>query len=445
MAFKYFIRKHARFNSINIDYSIGRGKGNRFRLATKLQINNPKNWINEKQKVRVCKEEGIDNAKYINDNLTKLKAHFIENINQLLKEGEILTKEIVNEIPTSYNGQSVQRARKENQFDFNELLNNWVNNAQEGKILKDNGKKYSEYTFKNYKTLFKHIENFEKLNGRIKPSHINKKLYNKLLSYLREDCDEDYAEGNLGAVIKNFKAALSKISDEYRIKFPNYISKEWRVIQSKSLSTALNLEQLNALYNLDLNDKPISYHNIRDAYCFNAFTCGLRVRDYQKLDKRNIIEIKDAYSNDKIKCLKYIQSKTGQEVIAPIPDVALSIIEKHKGFPLIGSEQESNNKLKELGKWCGFDEVLYLRNDKGDITQSAKQFELLTNHSARRTFCTIAYLNGMDTIQIMNLSGHKTEAVLLKYIKVTKEQHALRMLKTNHFKKLNSIKTLRAV
>ncbi|MEK9619747.1 MAG: hypothetical protein VW078_06595, partial [Flavobacteriales bacterium] len=62
------------------------------------------------------------------------------NINQLLKEGEILTKEIVNEIPTSYNGQSVQRARKENQFDFNELLNNWVNNAQEGKILKDNGK-----------------------------------------------------------------------------------------------------------------------------------------------------------------------------------------------------------------------------------------------------------------------------------------------------------------
>ena len=71
MAFKYYIRKHSRFNSINIDYSNGRGKGNRFRLATKFKINNPKNWINEKQVVRVCKEEGIDNSKYINDNLTK--------------------------------------------------------------------------------------------------------------------------------------------------------------------------------------------------------------------------------------------------------------------------------------------------------------------------------------------------------------------------------------
>ena len=211
------------------------------------------------------------------------------------------------------------------------------------------------------------------------------------------------------------------------------------------MSTALNLEQLNKLYQLDLSDKPKTYESIRDAYCFNAFTCGLRVRDYQKLNTSNIVEIKDESSSNKIKCLKYIQSKTGQEVIAPIPDIALSILEKYDGFPVIGSEQDSNNKLKELGDWCGFNKKLYLRNDKGDVIQSAKQYELLTNHSARRTFCTIAYLNGTDTIQIMNLSGHKTEAVLLKYIKVTKEQHALRMLKTNHFKKLNSIKALRAV
>ena len=46
---------------------------------------------------------------------------------------------------------------------------------------------------------------------------------------------------------------------------------------------------------------------------------------------------------------------------------------------------------------------------------------------------------------IVDTNNRITESVLLKYIKVTKEQHALRMLKTNHFKKLNSIKTLRAI
>ena len=445
MAFKYYIRKHSKYNSIYIDFSNGRGKENRFRLATKFQINNTNNWINDKQKVRVCKDEGIDNAKYINDNLTKLKSHFIEKVNDLLREGETLTKDLISEIPSSFNGQSVQKNRREKQFNFCDLLSKWIEKAESGKILKDNGKKFSEYSFKNYKTLFKHISEFEKMYGSIKPRTIDKKLYSNLLVYLREDSDENYADGNLGAVIKNFKAALSKLTDEYGIKFPNYNSKDWRVIQSNTLSTALNLEQLNTFYHFDLNDKPISYQNIRDAYCFNAYTCGLRVRDYQKLNKSNIIEIKDEVSNDKISCLKYVQSKTGQEVIAPIPDVALGIIKKHNGFPTIGSEQDSNNKLKEIGEWCGFDEVLYLRNEKGDVIQTAKQHELLTNHSARRTFCTIAYLNGMDTIQIMNLSGHKTESVLLKYIKVTKEQHALRMLKTNHFKKLNSIKTLRAI
>ena len=284
MAFKYYIRKHSRFNSINIDYSNGRGKGNRFRLATKFKINNPKNWINEKQVVRVCKEEGIDNSKYINDNLTKLKAHFIDKINDCLKEENIISKEIVSNITASFSGQSVQKSRKENQFNFCELLNEWIEKAEGGKILKDNGKRFSNDTFKNYRSVVGHINDFESIYGKIKPSSVDKKLYKKLLVYLREDSEEEYAEGNLGAVIKNFKAAIGKVNDEYGIKFQNYTSREWKVIPSNSLSTALNLEQLNKLYQLDLSDKPKTYESIRDAYCFNAFTCGLRVRDYQKLN-----------------------------------------------------------------------------------------------------------------------------------------------------------------
>ena len=99
------------------------------------------------------------------------------------------------------------------------------------------------------------------------------------------------------------------MNDEYGIKFQNYISREWKVIPSNSLSTALNLEQLNKLYQLDLSDKPKTYESIRDAYCFNAFTCGLRVRDYQKLNTSNIVEIKDESSSNKIKCTKKHSSR----------------------------------------------------------------------------------------------------------------------------------------
>ena len=37
----------------------------------------------------------------------------------------------------------------------------------------------------------------------------------------------------------------------------------------------------------------------------------------------------------------------------------------------------------------------------------------------------------------MNISGHKSEKVLLGYINVTEEQHALRWTQTDYFKKVN--------
>ena len=43
----------------------------------------------------------------------------------------------------------------------------------------------------------------------------------------------------------------------------------------------------------------------------------------------------------------------------------------------------------------------------------------------------------LNTYDIMNISGHKTEKVLLGYINVTEEQHAMRWTQTDYFKKVN--------
>ena len=72
------------------------------------------------------------------------------------------------------------------------------------------------------------------------------------------------------------------------------------------------------------------------------------------------------------------------------------------------------------------------------------KWELLTNHTSRRSFCTIAYLNGMDTINIRAISGHGGEKILLEYINVSQHQHARRMQQTEHFKKITAINTLRS-
>ena len=135
--------------------------------------------------------------------------------------------------------------------------------------------------------------------------------------------------------------------------------------------------------------------------------------------------------------------KTGKFIVALLPPICLGIIKKHKGIPEIGTPQDANRKLKEIGKLCEFNDMEYLRDNKGKIIQEKIKWELLTNHTSRRSFCTIAYLNGMDTINIRAVSGHGGEKILLEYINVSQQQHALNMKKTEHFRKLTAIKTLR--
>lgn len=42
----------------------------------------------------------------------------------------------------------------------------------------------------------------------------------------------------------------------------------------------------------------------------------------------------------------------------------------------------------------------------------------------KENLCTNLYKSGFPSISIMQITGHKTESSFLKYIKVTKEEHA---------------------
>ena len=61
------------------------------------------------------------------------------------------------------------------------------------------------------------------------------------------------------------------------------------------------------------------------------------------------------------------------------------------------------------------------------------KYEMMKTHTARRSFCTNAYIAKMDTLDIMALSGHKTEANFLKYIKVTGKERAKRIAEHEFF------------
>lgn len=117
----------------------------------------------------------------------------------------------------------------------------------------------------------------------------------------------------------------------------------------------------------------------------------------------------------------------------PLKAQVKEILTKYKGVPPeANSNQKMNEYLKELGELAEIDEEILITQTKGGkrVTETFKKWELITTHTARRSFASNAYLMGVPTISIMKITGHRTEKSFLKYIKISQEDNANKLV--NH-------------
>jgi integrase len=82
-----------------------------------------------------------------------------------------------------------------------------------------------------------------------------------------------------------------------------------------------------------------------------------------------------------------------------------------------------NQYLKEIGELAELNEMITLK--RGGTTVTDKKYNLISTHTARRSFATNAYLARVPSIAIMKITGHRSEKSFMKYIKVDSLQSAL--------------------
>ncbi|WP_317171507.1 site-specific integrase [Spirosoma profusum] len=155
---------------------------------------------------------------------------------------------------------------------------------------------------------------------------------------------------------------------------------------------------------------------------------GLRFSDFSELHPENITH------NGQI--LTHKTQKTAERVSMPVNRNVLAILRKYEGIPpRTISNQKMNDYLKEICKRAGFTERVEVARTKGGMRQTRvlEKWELVTTHTARRSFATNAFLAGVPPVSIMKITGHKSESVFLKYIKVSSEQNTLLLLSHTHF------------
>lgn len=291
---------------------------------------------------------------------------------------------------------------------------------------------------KQYKLIKGVIERYEK--------HIGRKLYfedidmNFYSSFSKWFYGLGYSVNYFGSFIRILKAVMVEARDQDKLHDNTTIhNKNFTAPSMDSDSIYLTEDELLKLHNLQITPELITeiypdlaknkiqpriraYSKARDIFLIGAFT-GLRVSDYARLQEMNISD-----------SIRIQTAKTGAKVVIPIHWVVQEIIDRGFDFSEKMYDQKINSYIKEVGRAAGIcDDVMITRNVGGhSIQETYKKYELITTHTARRSFATNAYKAGIPTIAIMKITGHTRETTFLRYIKVSEDENA-EMLKNHDF------------
>lgn len=189
---------------------------------------------------------------------------------------------------------------------------------------------------------------------------------------------------------------------------------ELKVVQGKKV-VFLTMEEFNKLYDLVFPVDKNYLERVRDVFCFQCLT-SLRYSDVEQLDKD---DIESEY-------IYVVTEKTDDRLQIPLNDKALAILDKYKDFdtrkalPVI-SNQKMNDYIKELCYLAEINQPVTKTYYKGKerISETFKKYELISTHTARRTFICLALDSGIPPHTVMKITGHTDYKSMQPYIDAT--------------------------
>lgn len=290
----------------------------------------------------------------------------------------------------------------------------FISNIDEYRIKngQNKGSKLTQNTIKDYKTCLNKLREFSKCenNGKdFKFEELDNVFYSKYVNWLESI---EHKKNSIGKYIKSLKSIVHKAD-------PTLIAKtkidEFSTLTEEINNIYLTEEELQSLYKLDLSNNKTLEH-AKDNFLLLAWT-GCR---YSDLDKITTDRIANGFLNIN-------QKKTDKAVSIPVVKVVKEILQKYDGNPApIISNQKFNEYIKEVANFAGITEQVCKHATIGGVKKDKifHKYELITTHTARRSFVTNMYKRGVPAITLKNITGHKTESAFLSYIKLDKQQHA---------------------
>ncbi|MBA7514991.1 Tyrosine recombinase XerC [subsurface metagenome] len=219
--------------------------------------------------------------------------------------------------------------------------------------------------------------------------------------------------------ISSFRSFMSYIEEKGIYSFNQKLYKAKTVKRYTPQNIALSKEDIELLINTKWKNK--FHQKIIDVFVMNCFM-GLRWSDIVTLEKGSFIQDEDGdWEYHKT------NEKTDVDIIVPILPTALQILEKYDWKLPKYTNQYFNRALKDiLVEYKLLEETVKKKRVKGgEITvDEYKRNELISTHTCRRTFITLAITHNVPLNAIQGASGHMELKTLQKYAKHIMDKEA---------------------
>lgn len=370
----------------------------------------PADWNEKKQRVKNKQTTTADGKFALNDLLDNLEKICLRTYSESLNDG-IPEPHVLKDAMQTFINKNHQSKINLNKPSLFSLTDRFIKGE-----IKFRGRDKSESSLKNYHAVAKHLKNYEEHSKvKIDFETINLDFFYAYVSYLKKK--EKLAVNTIAKDISILKVFMGEAVDLGYTNNMQFRHKKFSFNEEETEHVYLTEEDLNKLYRVKIENKKLE--QVRDLFIFGAWV-GLRYSDFSQIKPENIIKINDDYF------INMITQKTKEHVIIPCNQVILEIFEKYKDsnnkLPRTISNQKFNDYIKEACLLAELTETGRLSSKPGE-----RLCDLVSSHTARRSFATNYYLQGFPTIDLMKITGHKTERSFLKYIRISKLDTAKRL------------------
>lgn len=374
----------------------------------------PDHWDRDHQRPAPVKDKKLaESLKALKEKLDRIATHLDEMIRDAKRTGKKLLKNAIEQELDILTG----KVAYTDKADFFVCADMIYEEMESGKLLTKQGKKFAKQTLVKYEQSLRVMREH---TPKLLVGEITMDTYRGLIEHMN---NENLAINTIGTHIKCFKRLLAETYGRGWHKNLIFKDPRFQTPGEETNDIYLSEEEISKLYKKRLLDKGMAI--CRDWFILDCYT-GLRISDIQLLDKNNLAGDTIIIANE----------KTDIRVEIPIHPIVRAILWKYKGFPPRVSDQEINREIKKACELTGIHQTVLYTITKGGERKDFyyKKYEMVSNHTARRSFITNMRKNGVPDTIAMKLAGIKKPGTLQKYDKLSPEEAAKLAAKHAFFK-----------